>query len=53
MPELWIWSTENSGAIHLTTDGRKMKAEGFLLDRNKGSGYNTQQERYSSAFNVV
>lgn len=33
-----IWSTENSGAIHLTTDGRKMKAEGFLLDRNKGSG---------------
>ena len=33
-----IWSTERSGAIHVTTDGKKMKVSGFLLDRNRGSG---------------
>lgn len=33
-----IWSTERSGAIQVTTDGKKMKVRGFLLDRNRGSG---------------
>ena len=33
-----IWSTERSGAIRVTTDGKKMKVSGFLLDRNRGSG---------------
>lgn len=33
-----IWSTERSGAIHVTTDGKKMKVSGFLLDRNRDSG---------------
>ena len=33
-----IWSTEQSGAIHITTNGKKMKVSGFLLDRNRGSG---------------
>lgn len=33
-----IWSTEQSGAIHIMTDGKKMKVSGFLLDRNRGSG---------------
>lgn len=33
-----IWSTERSGAIHVMTDGKKMKVSGFLLDRKRGSG---------------
>lgn len=38
-----IRSTESSGAIHITTDGRRMKVKGFLLDRSNDKGYNTSR----------